>query len=219
MLFQHRLKRYVIIPAIINLILFSIFILSGMSLIHHLSIFLPHYLHWLETIFKILFFLASSVALAYFFTLLSNLIGAPFNSLLSSKVEQLTGGQKPDENNAWHETLKDIPRLLKREMDKVLYYLPRAVILLILFFIPVVNVIAGVLWFVFNGWMMGIQYLDYPMDNHKLTFAQTKQYLKQHTWVSFSFGLSVMVLAMIPIVNLLVMPAAVIGATKLYVKK
>ncbi|MBP2261259.1 uncharacterized protein involved in cysteine biosynthesis [Pseudomonas sp. BP8] len=40
--------------------------------------------------------------------------------------------------------------------------MPRALALLILSFIPVVNVIAAPLWLIFGVWMMAIQYIDYP---------------------------------------------------------
>ena len=52
--------------------------------------------------------------------------------------------------------IKDIPRALWREVQKILYYLPRAIGLLIIGLIPVVNLVAAVLWFLFNSWMMAL---------------------------------------------------------------
>ena len=164
-LFQLSLTHYLIVPMVINLLLFSVFIFFGFHTVNYLTHSLPPGWHWITPALKVLFFLASSTGLVYFFTMLTNLIGSPFNSLLSAKIEEIFKGQKPFAQDTWREMLKDLPRYFKREKGKIFYYWPRALLLLILFFIPVVNIIASVLWFLFNGWMMGIQYLDYPMDN------------------------------------------------------
>jgi len=44
-----------------------------------------------------------------------------------------------------------------------------------------------------------------------------KEMLKQNQGLSYSFGVSVAVFSMIPIVNLIVMPVAICGATALWV--
>jgi len=212
------LKRYVIIPFIINIILFSVLLGVGVHFINYFTNLLPHWLHWLAWVFDTIFVIATSVMLVYLFTIITNLIGAPFNSLLSEKVQLITTGHKPSEEDTLKDTLKDIPRTLNREWCKIKYYIPRAILLLILYFIPIINIAASILWFIFSCWMMAIEYLDYPMDNHKMTFKETKQYLRKHMSPSFGFGFIVTIVAMIPIVNFTVMPAAVAGATVMYLE-
>jgi CysZ protein len=57
--------------------------------------------------------------------------------------------------------MKDIPRIMKREWQKLAWYLPRAIVLLILYFIPGIGqTVAPVLWFLFSAWMLAIQYCD-----------------------------------------------------------
>jgi len=212
------IKRFVIIPLIINILLFSALMFSGYYLVHHLVSLLPRWLHWLNWLIMPIFFIASSVIMIYTFTIIANLIGAPFNSLLSEKVQLLTTGKKPREDEGFKEAIKDIPRTLKREWHKIIYYIPRALSLLILFFIPVINVIAGILWFIFGCWMMSVEYVDYPMDNHKKPFKELHRYLRAHCLLSLTFGFSVMIMAMIPIINFFVLPAAVIGGTLMYLE-
>ncbi len=55
------------------------------------------------------------------------------------------------------------------------------------------------------------------MGNHDLTFKQQKQTLKKRRGLSLGFGGSVMVLTSIPIINFIVMPVAVAGATAMWV--
>ena len=177
MLTTPGIKRFVLIPLVINIILFSLLIGVGYHFIEHLISLLPHWLHWLSWLIIPIFFIASSIIIIYIFTIVANLIGAPFNSLLSEKVQLFATGKKPREDEGFKAALKDIPRTLKREWHKIIYYIPRALLLLILFFIPIINVIAGILWFIFGSWMMAIEYVDYPMDNHKKHFKELHEFL------------------------------------------
>ena len=141
------IKRYVIIPAIINILLFALFMYTGIHLIDHFTVHLPAWLHWLRWLFWLLFFFASAVIMVFSYTIITNLIGAPFNALLSEKVELMVTGKVAAENTSFWDAMKDIPRSLNREWHKIIYYAPRAIILIICYLIPVVNLVASFLWF------------------------------------------------------------------------
>ena len=64
---------------------------------------------------------------------------------------------------------------------------------------------------------MAVQYKDYAFDNHKVPFDVMKKALKQHQGLSYSFGITVAIFSMIPIVNLIVMPVAICGASAIWV--
>jgi CysZ protein len=63
-----------------------------------------------------------------------------------------------------------------------------------------------------------VQYKDYAFDNHKVSFTQMKSDLKSKQGLSYGFGFAVMLLTAIPFINLIVMPVAVCGATRLWVE-
>ena len=63
------------------------------------------------------------------------------------------------------------------------------------------------------------QYIDYPADNHKLGWNEMLAWLRQKRWQSMSFGGSVYLVLLIPVVNILMMPAAVAGATLFWVRE
>lgn len=65
--------------------------------------------------------------------------------------------------------------------------------------------------------MLTVQYMDYPMDNNHISFLQLRQALQQKKLLSLSFGISTLLFIYIPIINLFVMPAAVAGATAMWV--
>lgn len=57
------------------------------------------------------------------------------------------------------------------------------------------------------------------MSNHNIDFEQQRQTLRQHRVSSLGFGGSIMFLTMIPVVNFIVMPLAVAGATAMYLER
>ena len=141
-------------------------------------------------------------------------LAAPFNGLLSEKVEALLAGES-DTGGSTIAIIKDIPRTLSRELTKLGYYLPRAIGFFILYWL--LPVAGQILWFLFLAWMMAVQYKDYPFDNHKISFNDMRHALKQKQKLSYSFGITTAIFSMIPLLNLVVMPVAICGATALWV--
>ncbi len=212
------IRRFVFIPLLINLILFSgAFYFMFIELEHYMALlmgWLPDWLDWLSNILWPLAVVTILVIFSFLFSTAANWLAAPFNGLLSEKIENILLGQSAT-GGSMLDVVKDIPRTLGREWKKLCYYLPRAIgFFLILWILPVVG---QIIWFLFISWMMAVQYKDYPFDNHKIPFSVMKQALKQHQGLSYSFGITVAVFAMIPIINLVIMPVAICGATALWV--
>lgn len=211
---------YVWIPIVVNLILFIL--LWGLMIhwasigLQHIDRWLPVWLVWLNFLIWPLFFLLLFAMTAYCFTLLANWIAAPFLGVLSERVQLLLEGE-PLPEVSWSQTLAETPSILGRQLRLALYYLPRAIVLLIILFIPGLNALSGVLWFCFGSWMLAIQYLDYPLDNNKRSYHDLMAFAKNHRWDSFTFGVCAFVGTMIPVLNLFIIPAAVAGATAFWV--
>jgi CysZ protein len=181
-----------------------------------LSSYLPVWLAWLGMVVWLIFIVGFLAIIIFTFMTLANLVAAPFNSLLSEKVEcYLTGVASQD--TSLIQIIKEIPRVLARQLAVIFYYLPRAVALLILYFIPVIQAAASVISFLFHAWSLSLTYMDYPMDNHKVSFYEMRQWLKQRRVMAFGFGIAILISSMVPVFNFVVMPAAVAGATKWWV--
>lgn len=216
------IKRYVIIPMIINIIVFAGFIscayhYTGIAN-HWLNEHLPHWLQWIDWLLWILFILGILFFFVYVFTIIANIIAAPFNGFLSEKVEEHITGQKLKDELSFKELCLLLPKTISRQFQLLFYFLPRALIMLILFFIPGINLLAGILWFLFSAWMMTIQYLDYPFDNHHISFKNMIECMKKDRLTHTSFGVLTTTLSIIPLINLFVIPAAVAGITALWVE-
>ena len=211
------IKRFVFIPLFVNLILFS-FAFSYLYeqldyYMAELESYFPDWLTWLSNILWPLAVFGMLVLFSFIFSSVANWIAAPFNGLLSEKI--LTNTTPPSGNMT--SIVKDIPRTFIREWKKFAYYIPRAIGFLILFFI--LPVVGQVLWFLFVAWMMAIQYKDYPFYNHKISFDDMRSFLQAHKRLSFSFGITTSIFSMLPIINLIVMPVAICGATALWVEQ
>lgn len=221
-LLSHKsLRLYVITPLVINVLLFIGLFYLGMHFFSHFVNFieqaLPTWLSWLRWILWPLFVLALILLWVYTFTFIANLVSAPFNGFLSEKTESLITGTSPAQALTWRNVLAQIPYALSMQMRLMLYYLPRAALCLVLFFVPVIQVIAPFLWFLLNAWMMAVQYLDYPAENHQIPFSDFRKKITAARWPAFGFGTSVMLASMVPLLNLIVIPSAVIGATLFWI--
>lgn len=222
---QPGLRLFVLLPIAINIVLFAVlfyFMAEGFSaLIATAMGWLPDW-NWLQSLdwlFWILYGAVILLMLAYGFVIVANLIGSPFYGYLAELTEKHLTGQEVTTEDGWAIIVKDIPRALWREVQKILYYLPRAIGLFIIGLVPVVNLVAAVLWFLFNSWMMALQYVDYPADNHRVSFPALRRTLGGSRLSALGFGLPVALAAMVPLLNLVVVPAAVCGATAFWVRE
>jgi len=218
-----NLRLFVLLPLAINLLLFGGMIyFAGHQFALWLDALMPTLPNWLSFLSYILWplFVALLVLMVFFtFTLVANILAAPFNGFLAEKVEVVVRGEDHFPAFSWGELVAMVPRTFGREMRKLGYFLPRAIALFILSFIPVVNVIAAPLWLMFGVWMMAIQYIDYPADNNKMSWQDMLAWLRSKRWQSLGFGGITYLALMIPGVNVLMMPAAVAGATLFWVKE
>lgn len=217
------LRLFVLLPLTINLILFVALIgfavrqFSGW--LDSLMGSLPGWLSFLDFLLWPLFVVLLLLMVFFTFTLLANIIAAPFNGFLAEKVEVVVRGEDTFPPFSWNELLAMVPRTLKRELRKLSYFLPRAIGLLILSLIPGLNLIATPLWLLFGVWMMAVQYIDYPCDNNKVSWDDMLAWLRAKRWQSLGFGGITYVALLIPFVNILMMPAAVAGATLFWVRE
>lgn len=218
------IRPFVLIPLLINIILFTGFIWYSALQIEKLQLWfegwLWSWLSWLSWILWPLFLLLALFIMAYTFTLVANFISAPFNGLLADKVETYLANQARAESglagsaqNAGNEVIEETPMTsimiasIKRELSKLFYVIPMGLLMLILSFIPVLNILS----YVIGAWMLSIEYGDYPMDNNEITFKEARRKLKARRLSSLGFGGVTMAITLVPVINFFVMPAAVCG--------
>ncbi len=130
------LKRYVLVPLCINLLLFALafgYLVSQLGgWVDQVVATLPDWLGFVGFLVWPLALFSIVMGLALTFTMVANFIAAPFNALLAEKTElYLTGQPLPEQGVTAF--VKDVPRMLGREWQKFVYCLPRAIVFLLLF--------------------------------------------------------------------------------------
>jgi CysZ protein len=194
MITRPGLRVYVLVPLLINTALFTSLIYFGAQYFDRLMArLIPE-------------------------SLVANLIGAPFNDRLSEKVAERLGF-KPAGTQG-HSLVGDVAASILGELRKWLYFLGLMALVVIVWFIPLVNFVAPFLWLVLSAWMLAVEYGDYPLANAGLgRFTERRAWLRRHRWQALGFGAATLAVTMIPIVNFAVMPAAVAGATLLWYRQ
>lgn len=212
------IKRFVVVPLVINFVLFSY---ALYWLLNELGVYsaelvnaLPSWLTWLEWLFYPIALVLLLYLFSLFFTTAANWLAAPFNGVLAERVEfHLSGRQAPDSGIV--AIIKAIPHTLVREWQKLMYFIPRFIgYFLIGLILPGFG---QIIWFLFGAWVLAIQYCDYSFDNHKHSFTRMREVLSANKAACFGFGSCVSLFTLVPFVNLLVMPVAICGATAMWV--
>ena len=214
-------RAYVIIPIFINILVMSC---GGYLIFTYLNDFIfnlfsdwPDFLKFLAYILSLILALSLGFVACYFFSTIATIIASPFYGFLAEKVEKKLTGQEVNDDD-FIAFIKDIPRILMREVQKQIFFLPRALICLIITLIPGLNALSPIAWFILTAWMACLQYCDYAYDNHKINFKTMKKDLRDNRLSTFIFGMIVSIGMSIPIVNLILPPAAVCGGTKYYLQ-
>ena len=211
------LRPYLLVPLLVNLVLFVLLtwwlfqFWNGLS--HDgLNDLSP----WLKPIASVLLAILGVLVLilyGYSFNLITNILAAPFYGKLAEKAEHVLTGSAP----APEPLSRMIPRVMGRELQKLFYFITRGllvfIIVVIMGFIPVINMLAPVVGLVWAMWCLSIQYVDYQADNHQWPFIRLRRQLWARGFSSLGLGGVVMGASMIPIINIFAMPAAVVAGT------
>jgi CysZ protein len=213
-------RVYVIVPLMINFLLFGALIWYGYSqfnlLVEWLMSFVPAFLEFIEWLIWIFFGVLAAITVFFSFTPIANIVAAPFNALMSEKIEIELTGKAVSSNISFARMAIDA---IGSQLRKLVYIMFWALGLFLVTLIPVVNLVAPVLWIVFGSWLLSLEYFDYPMGNHDLVFAEQKKRLGERRGIALGFGGAVMIMTSIPIINFFAMPVAVAGATLLWVEQ
>lgn len=211
------LRHYVFLPILVNLLVYVgvlYYVLSrfGGWLGSWMGM-VPGWLDWLSWLIWPLFVMSLVLIVFFTFTLITHLIAAPFYGFLAEKVERVVTGQPPLDDRGYLRIAIDS---IGREVVKLAYILPRMLLLFVISWIPVVNIIAPVLWGLFSAWTMAITYLDYPMDNNKVSFADMRRRLNARRLPTLTYGGWVTLITWLPLANLFLLPGAVAGAVLMW---
>lgn len=161
-------------------------------------------------IFLVLYFLIN-----WTFVLLVSIIASPFNDLLSARVEKLhRGGELPSVQDSFKQMLGRILKTIFTELKKISLIL----ILTIMAALLSLTQLLAPIGLALSGLLLAVQFLDYSWSRHELTFGDCVNEVKSNFINYLIAGILSAFLMTIPLVNLLVLPFAVVYFTILRIE-
>jgi len=151
----------------------------------------------------------ATVTVIYTFVAVTLLVGDPFYQAIWRRVEGRLG-EVPDvaETGLWKSILDSI--------RFVLATVGISILVLLVGFIPVVGTIAApILGAFFGGWFLALELSTRPFEKRGLRARDRRRALGANRATTLGFGVAVWLLFLIPFAAVIVMPAAVAGATVL----
>jgi len=229
---KHNLWGYVLLPGLINLILFGITIWIGweyskkltnwlMEIIGIETIaiaswgFLKMIVHYL---FLLFFRLMSLLFYLFIYKYVVLIIMAPVLSILSEKTDEIISGNRyPFKLGQF---LKDVLRGIVIALRNLGIELFLIIVLFFTSFIPVIGLLSPLLIFIVECYFYGFSMIDYSNERQKLTVRQSAAFIGRHKGVAIANGAMFYLLWLVPLFGLMVAPsygvvAAAIAADKI----
>jgi len=215
-----RLWTFVWVPIIINTVVYAAVFGFGIYYFNDLLAYLlPNASTWYMEVFRALAWVGFVVILAVImfltFFAIANIISAPFNEKLSRKYEELQTGRRVEGDISVFSSMK-------QEAKRVLSYLAASaavgVVTFAASFIPILNVAIPVVWAIFSGIVLSLDFLSYALDRHNFKFDEKVEYMRTNFSRCGGFGISIYLALMVPLLNVTIIPCAVVGATRLFLK-
>ncbi|OGQ96835.1 MAG: hypothetical protein A2521_04895 [Deltaproteobacteria bacterium RIFOXYD12_FULL_57_12] len=220
---QHaRLYPYIIIPFLINLVVFSLAAYLGLwffqeVVVQHIPqgdawywIFL-RYLLWLVAI------LLTTILTFFSFAALGSLIASPFNDILSERTEEILAGQTRGEPFVFRVFLKDMRRILADESKKILLFILGMALIFLLNLLPglgsLLYAVLSVCWTIF---FLVVEYTGYVFGRKHMDFRTQRRFIFSRKSLFLGFGSGQLLLMAVPFLQFCSIPLGVVAATRLW---
>ncbi|CAN5601804.1 hypothetical protein BH10BAC3_BH10BAC3_38250 [soil metagenome] len=223
---SHKLWRWIIIPGILYMLLF----VFSMYLFWNTATNAVTYLNniiglraWLERMnsgwisFLVSFgeLILTLLLLLFYFSLFKYLwliIGSPLFAFLSEKTEALI--EEKDYPFNLKQLLKDMWRGITLAIRNTLWQTVYTMAILFLGLIPLVGWAAPILALFIECYYYGFSMLDYSCERHKLSPAESINYIGAHKGLAIGNGIVFYLMHLVPIIGWVFAPAyAVVAAT------
>lgn len=157
------------------------------------------------------------IVVFFLFIIVATTLAGPFNDLISEKTEQLVSDEYREEPFSALQLLKDVGRGVYHAVRLLALYLGILVLALPLLLVPGIgHMIFTVITVTLSAYLLAFEYLGYPMDRRRYGFSEKRKFIRSSLTSALGFGLGTVAFAAIPIINILMIPAAAVGGTLLF---
>jgi CysZ protein len=207
------LRRYVVLPVLGNLLIYA---LAAVAIFYGLDAaldrWLPEGYAWLRWLLFPLVALLLIAAGVFAFTLLAAVLLSPFLGRLAAEVEALLDGRRHDSGLPWWRELRFS---IGVELRRLVYAIVCLLAVLLLGLVPVLHIAVPPLAFLVSAWLLAGEYAGNPLGNRLWPLRRQLDLLRRHRARVLAFGAASFGLTLVPVINLVVIPASAIGMTLL----
>lgn len=223
---KHRLWRWIVIPGVLYMVLF----VAGMYVFWQSSDAAVTYVtsrlgieKWVDrqdsgllSFFFLMGELMVRLILIFFyfslFKYLFLILGSPLFAYLSEKTESIMEGR--DFPFSFVQFLHDVFRGIRLALRNTLWQAVFTISILIISFFPVIGWVTPLAMLLVECYYYGFSMLDYSCERHKLTPAESIEYIGHHKGLAIGNGMVFYLMHLVPIVGWVLAPAyAVVAAT------
>lgn len=211
-----------IIPVIINIIVLVLLWnwsgdYSAQLLATHVSDASGWFWDWVRKGADVLAFIGRIIVTLVAFVVVGTFAALPFNDLLSEHTDKLAGGWTDPRPFSMSRTVWELTVTGVQEGKRMTLFLLIIIPLFALSFIPILAPFALALKLIVTAMFFTSDYLSYPMERRgALLFRHKFMISRRYFFPSLGFGMAVTCLALVPIVNFMFFPLAVVGGTLLF---
>jgi len=217
LLARRRLWCWVWVPAVVSVALLAATLVGGVWLLHGPIHGLFHQQAWffeaVEWALEILVAAALVVILVMLFTAVATALGAPFYDALTARVEAEVLGPEEEEPFRLKQFLRDTVLPIWEAAKLLALQLVVMLVLMLLWFVPLVGTLPSVLA---TCWFAALDHLDFPLERKGYRTGEKLRFVWRHKALCLGFGTLASLGVLVPLVNLLALPAGVVGATLMY---
>jgi len=218
MISKLKLWKYFIIPIIISVAVFALILILSWSLSYSLG-------EWMSSawpfdlgqdfITTVSVFIAGIVIFAIgliFYKHIILALSAPFMSPVSEKIESYYTG-RPAINQTNSSFATQLIRSIRINTRNLIKELLLTIPILLLKFIPVVNIFSTVLLIILQAYYAGVSNMDYTLERH-FKYRDSIAFIKKHRGLAIGNGIGFLLLLIIPVVGvILALPLSITSAS------
>ena len=222
----HKLWRWILLPGILYMLLFAV----SMYFFWHTASDAVDYLNtitglrswldrmnsgWLSFLVSFAEVVLTLIMLQFYFSLFKYLwliIGSPVFAYLSEKTEAILEGR--DFPFSFPQLLKDMVRGIRLALRNTLWQTVYMIAVMLLSLVPLIGWAAPLLTLFIECYYYGFSMLDYSAERHKMSAAQSIEFIGQHKGLAIGNGMVFYLMHIVPVIGWVLAPAyAVVAAT------
>lgn len=151
------------------------------------------------------------------FAALGSIATSPWLDMLAARTEALSGVGEAPSTAPW---LAQIVHSLAATVRPLIFLLVLGAVALACLLVPVIGQVAAtVIWAYAGIRFLNYELLDTPASRRGWGYARRTEELGRRPWFYLGFGGTAMALMLVPVLNLLVLPAAVVALSRRYAEE